>query len=725
MDDAVLFHNVAEAFNKIRRASNAKTKGAMFNRALKEWKKVAGEDVNIFCVVRLFLPTADKRQFDMKEKKLASFLAKVFLDDRKDYLRTLSKSTASDAARILAETVSENRSEDDASEVLTVREVNQLLDLLTSEEANETNRKLKTMEKLVRSCSEDELEWIFNIIMKNTESALGVSMNNVLDWISPDARNKWSVESSSVSKESPENDEHLFVMWKPMLLSRQKRGNWYENIEKYGGAKFFMQTKFDGENVLLHKRGGEYRWFSRNGKDFSREYGNRSTASDTLAQRIHPFFADDLKSAIFNCEIMLWDKVNKNLCRHNDASKTSDNSIVSFRHIKKSDNQQLTCVIFDLLYYNGTPLFAAPLDQRIEMLNVAVLKRQRADSIFIAENVEGESKKDIMDFFQKAMHDNEEGIVVKRRDSLYKKGERNISNGWFKLKPSASEDCDLDLALVSIHPGEGLYGRPLFRFAARDQDAKNRFTMCLGVSNGLRDEEREMIIFSCGELTPDPPEELRTARGFKPFKVPVGRGGYVDPEKWPVITIRSNGVRNGKLVDAAMTRIRDDKSLDEINTIQDFREYESKVSDFRLNDVDKKDEEKEEESPRKKARLTRKAIEAEHLSPVKPKNVVSDVNLRGVQIAVLQGTSEKIRRQCEEVLAGFGAIIVKNPTNETQLVVATAPKETYPTTAKAIATDKWTVIKASWALRCKELQFVVPWERSEVFKEQEDSFRIR
>lgn len=171
--------------------------------------------------------------------------------------------------------------------------------------------------KLVRNCSEDELEWIFNLILRNVESALGVATNKILDWVGSDSCALWDqthdlravlngriANSESLETAGEETlDEHLFRIWTPMLLQKQKRGNWYASvsfvqskkfknqrkvstligdskkiqcksvflqIEKHGGSKFFLQTKFDGENVLLHKKGTEYRWFTRNNNDFSK-----------------------------------------------------------------------------------------------------------------------------------------------------------------------------------------------------------------------------------------------------------------------------------------------------------------------------------------------------------------------------------------------------------------------------------------------------------------------
>uniref|UniRef100_A0A914SCE8 ATP-dependent DNA ligase family profile domain-containing protein n=1 Tax=Parascaris equorum TaxID=6256 RepID=A0A914SCE8_PAREQ len=51
------------------------------------------------------------------------------------------------------------------------------------------------------------------------------------------------------------------------------------------------------------------------------------------------------------------------------------------------------------------------------------------------------------------MKDGEEGIVVKKIDSVYKIGVRHMINGWFKVKPFHLGDESLDLAVVGVDRG--------------------------------------------------------------------------------------------------------------------------------------------------------------------------------------------------------------------------------------------------------------------------------
>ncbi|CCD63588.2 DNA ligase IV [Caenorhabditis elegans] len=740
MASDVIFDEVVDVFNKIRRTSNVKSKQATFQKNFESWKEKCSDPSDMFVIIRFFVSDYERfRKFDMGPTKLASFMAKTFHDVRADYVSTISKD-ASTAARQLAEKISEEyRTENDESTVVTVSELNEILDFLAAGPMDDGNKRDK-MSKLVKRCSEDELEWIFNVILKNVESALGAPSNRILDWISPSACAIWDqthdlkavlkgklVENkgtNELGETNDDDDEHLFKIWTPMLLQKQKRGDWYANIEKFGGQKFFLQTKFDGENVLLHKKGNEYRWFTRNNNDFSKEYGDSSMAIGKLSSRIHSFFNKECESAIFNCELMLWDKKTKKLCRHNDASTTSDAQVLSFRHVKPDDNQQLTVVLFDLLYLNGKPFFGAPLHQRLEMLKIAPLKKEREDTIFVAKHEEGSKKEDIQQFFEIAMANNEEGIVVKRTDSVYVKGQRSASNGWFKLKPSASKDCDLDLALVAVHPGAGRNGKTLYRFAAFDEKTQD-YKLCLSCSYGLSDTVREAIRFEYGQLLEEAPEEL-TFYGKRPKNIARGDGGYIDFERWQVIKITSNGVRNGKLVDPVMREWRLDKPVEQVNTWEEFSDYATALQECKLGDnVDSDEEDSEDKKPDtlKVERITRKAIHQS--APVRLKRAKLESSLTGIEVAVLQGTSETIRRKCEEILKHFDATVVKGITPSTKLCIATAPKSTHPKTAQAIASNSCTVLKPAWLERCNKDDLIQAWLPSDVFHAIEGGFEIQ
>jgi DNA ligase-4 len=48
------------------------------------------------------------------------------------------------------------------------------------------------------------------------------------------------------------------------------------------GAKFVIQDKFDGERILIHKKGEEVKFFTRNSIDYTLRYNYGSKFTPTV-----------------------------------------------------------------------------------------------------------------------------------------------------------------------------------------------------------------------------------------------------------------------------------------------------------------------------------------------------------------------------------------------------------------------------------------------------------
>ena len=99
-------------------------------------------------------------------------------------------------------------------------------------------------------------------------------------------------------------------------------------------------------------------------------------------------------------------------------------------------------VVFDILYANGESVMDRPLRERKVILH-EVLQESEIVSIIDSFPEKGE------DYFQAALKSGIEGVVAKRRDSLYLPGIR--SQDWIKIKKSLT----IDLVVGGYIPGNG------------------------------------------------------------------------------------------------------------------------------------------------------------------------------------------------------------------------------------------------------------------------------
>ena len=88
-------------------------------------------------------------------------------------------------------------------------------------------------------------------------------------------------------------------------------------------------------------------------------------------------------------------------------------------------------VAFDILYYNGKDLTGLPLMKRKEILSESVAE---GHNLGISRYIEKEGKA----FFALAKKESLEGIVAKKKDSLYHIGKR--TRDWLKIKVMKDED---------------------------------------------------------------------------------------------------------------------------------------------------------------------------------------------------------------------------------------------------------------------------------------------
>jgi len=109
---------------------------------------------------------------------------------------------------------------------------------------------------------------------------------------------------------------------------------------------------------------------------------------------------------------------------------------------------------FDLLYLNGKSLMDLPLMQRREALQQSVTQKQ--NRFEIVQQVRVSSLKQVTDAVEKAVLDQQEGIILKDINSQYVAGGRN--NSWLKIKPDYIEGLvtDLDLLIIGGYYGTGL-----------------------------------------------------------------------------------------------------------------------------------------------------------------------------------------------------------------------------------------------------------------------------
>ncbi|MBZ0220816.1 MAG: DNA ligase D [Candidatus Methylomirabilis sp.] len=172
------------------------------------------------------------------------------------------------------------------------------------------------------------------------------------------------------------------------------------------GEGWLHELKYDGYRILAKIREGSVRLITRNGNDWTDKFPSIAGALSRL-----PFDGAWLDGEVVSM---------------GEDGRTSFEGLQHALAMKSDEG--LTYMLFDVLYYNGYSLEAAPLYER-KLLVESILKSERADKRLLrfSGHVEGKGP----EFFEHACAYRIEGIISKKRDAPYVEG-RSMS--WLKVK---------------------------------------------------------------------------------------------------------------------------------------------------------------------------------------------------------------------------------------------------------------------------------------------------
>lgn len=190
----------------------------------------------------------------------------------------------------------------------------------------------------------------------------------------------------------------------PMLLSTGQT--------PFSDSRYIFEPKIDGHRLIYSQEDGIVRLYTRNNNDCTRQYPEINGTTNAL-------FPHDI---VLDGEVACVDP----------ATGISDFESVMIRfQAKKADKiagltttLPSTFVIFDVLQYNGKDLRALRLMERKEILSTIPLP---SSSFGIVPFIEGAGEA----LYTQIKERNMEGIVGKRKDSVYETGRR--SDKWRKV----------------------------------------------------------------------------------------------------------------------------------------------------------------------------------------------------------------------------------------------------------------------------------------------------
>lgn len=454
------FSVLAGLFEKLSTERKSERRRRLLDVWFNHWREEIGHD--LYPVLRLILPQKDRERavYGLKEKNLAKTYIKLIpLGIRDpDAIRLLNwkkptekDKSSGDFPTVLYEVVSKRSSVVEGS--LSVHDLNEILDDL-SKNMGKQDIQSRILQRIYNRATAEEQRWIVRIILK--DMVISVKETTVFGVFHSDAQDlfnicsdlkkvAWELWDPSRRLNAEDKSIQLFRAFAPMLCKRPTH-KIEDSVKEMQGHKFIIEEKLDGERMQLHKRGNEYFYCSRKGKEYTYLYGQH-VGQGSLTPFIDSAFDERIDDIILDGEMLVWDPVSeRNLPFGTLKTAALDKS-------KKEHNPRPCFKVFDLLYLNGMSLHQKSLKFRKRNLRACI--KEISGRIEFTAEFEGKTAKDVRQKMDEVMASRGEGLVIKHPDSEYILNGRN--KDWIKVKPEYMDNMGetVDVLVVAGNYGTG------------------------------------------------------------------------------------------------------------------------------------------------------------------------------------------------------------------------------------------------------------------------------
>jgi len=323
----------------------------------------------------------------------------------------------------------------------------------------------------------------------------------------------------------------------PVRMMLAQQGTIADMIKEHG--QIAAEFKYDGSRFQFHKKGNWAKMYSRRLEDVTGALPD--VIEKLLAATEHDVILDGEIIAIKDGKPMPFQSVLRRFRRRHDVAEAQE-SIELVPHV------------FDILYLDGKTIIDLPFTERRKLLTTVVNR-------YVAPQVISSEPGDIEKMYNDAIAAGHEGIMIKVPASAYTPGQRG--KNWIKIKPDVDT---LDLAVIGGEWGEGKRAHVFGSFLVACQDAGKLIALSR-VATGFSDDQllevydllKDRIIKKSGKEVVFEPL-LVFEVGYAELQVsPTYEGGFA--------------LRFPRFI-----RIRDDKDIVEIETLDSIRERYSRQS---------------------------------------------------------------------------------------------------------------------------------------------------
>jgi len=474
-----------------------------FLAKLKNSKPSEKEKQVLYLLQGKAFPDYDEREFGISEKLCIKALERASGISNKEIIQKWKK--IGDLGKVAEEVMNEKKQGTLFSHRLTIQKVlDNLKKLPELEGKGAVDKKMAMISELLTSASGIEAKYTIRTLLGQLR--IGVASGTIRDSIVESCLSKKDFESKEKKKEFSEavqdsydkaNDFALvfekackgikelkstfLVPGHPLKTMLALKAESIEDGFKRVGKPAAFEYKYDGFRMLINKDE------TGNVKIFTRRLDNVTNQFPEVIKYIKEHIK--ASSFIIDSEAIGYDPKTK---------KYKPFEAISQRIRRKYNIQELIkklpieINVFDIIYYNGKSLIQEPFEKRTKLLREII--KPHKYKIRTAHQLITSDEKKAETFYQQALKDNQEGVMIKNLKSPYKPGAR--VGHMLKLKPSENE---LDLVITRAEYGKGKRSGAFATFTLSCLNEKTNEFVEIGKASGLKEKSELGLSFT--ELT--------------------------------------------------------------------------------------------------------------------------------------------------------------------------------------------------------------------------------
>lgn len=546
-----LFQNLAELCEQLESTKKRKTMVDWVASFIQQLQPEEVQPATSMLMGRAF-PIWDQRVLEISWPTISTIIRRITNADEGSFSQAFGKTgDAGDATKTLYEEGKTRRQVTLFQRQLTILEVNQAFETIAATTGpGSREKKERLLETLLSSATPLEAKYIVRILTRDMRTGfheglmeLSVAQTFKVPLPNIQTANMLTGDIGEVAallkSRGKEGLTGLgFKVFRPVRpMMAQMAETVAEALEEHN-KKTALEYKLDGARVQVHKSGSKVKIFSRRLTD----------VTESL-----PEIVEQVKNEVKATEAVLEGEVIA--VGRNGNPLPFQHLMRRFRRIRRieltAEEIPVQLHLFDALYIDGKSLIRESYTQRRERL-VEV-----AGSIPLTRQIIAKSVEEAEKFLQDALERGHEGLMAKRLDSPYTPGVRG--KRWFKIKSVLDP---LDLVIVAAEYGYGRRHGWLSDYYLAARDVESGELLTVGKTfKGLTDAEITRITQLLKQLTIRKEGQRVTVEPRIMVEV-----AYNEIQKSPKY-------RSGMALRfARITRIRDEKSPEEADTIQRVRE---------------------------------------------------------------------------------------------------------------------------------------------------------